>query len=150
MTKRKALPSKKTLRSHADRLWSRAVRNQWGRCAIGGSGKIEAHHLLARQHETTRYVLKNGIALSTWNHNYNPDVAPHCNAAGWLEWLDINHYSLKLWYLHEHRNRVRNAFKGTINKTYLLGVIRDLKQHVSKEELADIVGVNFAKWLDDN
>jgi hypothetical protein len=80
MAKKKAqtpsnVPSKKRMRDIADRLWSRAVRDDWAwRCAVCGNQPCEAHHLVPRQHQGTRYDLTNGVALCAHCHQFSKDL----------------------------------------------------------------------------
>ena len=81
----KNVPAKGRLKEIAAQLWSLAVRADWAnKCAVCGYGKTEAHHLIPRQHEATRYNIRNGIALCASHHQFDKDVSPHQNAAGWL------------------------------------------------------------------
>jgi hypothetical protein len=142
------IPAKGVLRKHADRLWSLAVRDDWaGKCAVCGNRKCEAHHLIPRQHETTRYSLRNGIALCANCHNFDPDTAPHQNAAGWLQWLSKHFPELHLWYTTTVANNGHKAFSGTTNESYFCAMIRGLQEYVPEEDFERIVGIRFARWL---
>ena len=143
----KDVPAKGRLREMADALWSYAVREDWAwKCAVCGSATVEAHHLVPRQHEATRYLLRNGIALCARCHQFDPDVSPHQNAAGWLSWLVINHKELYGWY----RENERPEFSGTKNPAYYCEQIKRLREYVPAEEFERICGVKFSRWLENN
>jgi hypothetical protein len=138
------VPAKGILRGHADRLWSLAVRADWNnRCCVCGSTKVDAHHLVPRQHEATRYDLQNGLALCSTHHQWDKDLSPHQNSAGFLCWLR-DHHSFRYEWLIENR---RPVFTGTKNAPYYCDVIRRLKQYVEPEDYVSIVGVKFSVWL---
>ena len=138
------MPARGRMRDIADRLWSWAVRDDWAwKCAVCGFEKTEAHHLVPRHHEGTRYTLRNGIGLCARCHKFDKDMSPHENAAGWLSWLRHHHPELCEWY---EANR-SPAFDGIKNAAYYCGIIRDLKQYVDDDEYVRIVGVKFAAWL---
>jgi hypothetical protein len=140
----KAIPAKGRLRDMADRLWSIAVRGDWGnKCAVCGAGKCEAHHLVPRQHEATRYELRNGVCLCAHCHQFDRDLSPHQNSAGWLEWLKWHHPTLADWYIENRRPQ----FDGTTNAAYFCDVIRRLGEYVEPDDFARIVGVKFSRYL---
>lgn len=141
-----AVPAKGRLKEMADRLWSLAVRADWNnRCAICSSSKVDAHHLVPRQHEQTRYDLNNGIALCSAHHQWDKDLSPHMNAAGWLCWLK-DHVPARYEWFVENR---RPVFTGQKNASYYCSVIRRLKQYVDPSEYESIVGVKFSAWLEE-
>ena len=145
----KNIPAKGVLRSHADRLWSLAVRDDWGwRCAVCGVSKCEAHHVIPRQHEATRYDLRNGIALSATYHQFDADISPHQNAAGWLAWLCENEPELHQWYIETTANGKHKTFDGKTNVAYFCDLIRGFREYVSEEDYERVVGVKFSRWLD--
>ena len=147
--KRKPIPAKKTLRNMADRLWSLAVRGDWNwQCAMCGFRKVEAHHLIPRQHESTRYDLYNGIALCARHHQFCPERAPHQNPAGFMVWLQSTHANVHGLYLRRTESPPR--FTGTKNEVYYCDVIRGLRQYVEESAFEEIVGVRFSKWLEEN
>lgn len=140
------VPAKGRLKEMADRLWSLAVRADWAnRCAVCGSTKIDAHHLVPRQHEATRYDLQNGIALCSSHHQWDKDISPHQNAAGWCVWLRDHHPTRASWYIENRRP----VFTGQKNAPYYCSVIRRLKQYVDPSEYESVVGVKFAAWLEE-
>lgn len=140
------MPAKGRLRDIADALWSLAVRSKWkNRCAVCGKGKVEAHHLVPRQHTATRYDLRNGVALCSHHHQFDPDVSPHQNAAGWLGWLGTHHEELATWYTANPRPR----FEGTTNAQWYMDQIRNLRQHVEPDDFSRIVGKRFAAFLEE-
>ena len=140
------LPAKGRLRDMADSLWSLAVRADWGeRCAICGAGKCEAHHLVPRQHEATRYDMANGIALCPNCHKFSKDYSPHQNAAGFIRWLE-EHWECTAEWLDEH---CWPKFDGVKNVAHYLDVLRQLRQYVEPEEFERIVGVKLVRNLDE-
>uniref|UniRef100_A0A6M3JMM2 Uncharacterized protein n=1 Tax=viral metagenome TaxID=1070528 RepID=A0A6M3JMM2_9ZZZZ len=140
------LPAKGRLRDMADSLWSLAVRADWGnRCAACGAGKCEAHHLVPRQHEGTRYKLECGIALCAHCHQFDSKISPHQNAAGFIHWLGFNYPARSLW-LREH---CWPEFNGTKNVQHYLDVLRQLRQYVEPEEFERVVGVKLARLLEE-
>ncbi len=146
----KNCPAKGRLRDMADRLWSLGVRGDWAhKCAVDGRGNCDAHHLIPRQHEATRYELRNGIALCSHCHQFSPDVSPHQNAAGWLAWLEMNQPELYQWYTETLGGGGHRAFDGTKTADYYCGVIRELQQYVEPDDYKRIVGVRFSRWLDE-
>lgn len=139
------IPAPGRLREMADKLWSLAVRNDWAyKCAVCGRGKCQAHHLVPRQHHATRYTLRNGIALCARCHQFDDDISPHQNAAGWLTWLTENHPKLAAWYLENQRPR----FDGTINAQYYIDQLLRLQQYVEPDDFERICGVRFSQYLE--
>jgi len=155
MSKRKRktdpnIPAKKRLREIADRLWSCAVRNDWAnRCAVCGLRRCEAHHLIPRHNQATRYELRNGIALCAKHHQFNKDVSPHQNAAGWMQWLRDHHPTIEQWYTATVESGDHCRFSGTTNEPYYISVIRELRQYVDIGDFERIAGLRFSRWLED-
>ena len=142
----KDVPAKGRLRDMADRLWSIAVRADWaGKCAVCNAGKIEAHHLIPRQHEATRYRLQNGIGLCSSHHQFDKDVSPHQNAAGWMQWLGAHYPVLADWCRHN----CRPEFSGRVTPSYLIEQIEALREYVEPDEFEAIVGVKFNRYLEE-
>ncbi len=142
------IPPKSRLRKFADDLWSLAVRADWaGKCAVCGKPKCEAHHVIPRQHEATRYELRNGIALCSWDHQWNPDTAPHANAAGWLLWLSAHYPELHQWCIDTTANGQHKTFDGKVTPSYFCDQILRLKEYVPEDDYERIIGKRFAKWL---
>jgi hypothetical protein len=141
------LPAKGRLRDMADALWSLAVRDDWAnKCAVCGSRDCEAHHLVPRQHEATRYDLRNGIALCCHCHQFDRDLSPHQNSAGWIKWLEWHHPTLAEWYF-EH---CRPKFEGTKNAAYYCGVIQSFREYVEPVDFDRVVGVKFGRHLEES
>lgn len=139
------LPAKGRLRDMADQLWSLAVRSDWaGKCAVCGNRKCEAHHLIPRQHEATRYTLRNGIALCATHHQFDSFLSPHMNAAGFISWLESHHETLAEWVFENCRPK----FSGTRTALYYCDVIRSLKQYVEEEDFDRVVGMKFSRRFD--
>lgn len=140
------LPAKKSLRTTADKLWSRAVRDDWaGKCAVCGRRETEAHHLIPRTNYATRYSIENGIALCFQHHKSDNAVAPHQNAAGWMEWLEVNHPSRTRWY----RDHMWDKFQGIKTQIYFVTMIQDLRQYFEPSDFADIVGPTLLHHLEN-
>ena len=138
------VPAKGRLREQADQLWSYAVRDDWGwRCAVCGATNCEAHHLVPRQFEATRYLLRNGVSLCPAHHKFDPDISPHLNAAAFLEWLGSKHPELCDWYWEN----CRPQFHGIKNAQHYIEHIQEVRQYVPAEEFDRIVGVRFSQWL---
>jgi hypothetical protein len=134
------------LRKKCDRLWSKAVRNDWaGRCAVCGKKATEAHHLVPRQHYATRHDLLNGVALCTYCHIWNKKTAPHQNASAWEKWLKDHHYARYVWC----QDNDRPIFQGKKTAAYYISVIRRLQPYMEPEDFLSIVKVKFAAWLEE-
>jgi len=147
----KNVPAKGRLREICDSLWSLAVRADWAhKCAACGKGKVDAHHLIPRQHEAYRYDLRNGIALCGPHHQFDADISPHQNAAGWLHWLNQHRFKLWYWYIDLVESGDHKSFTGTKNAAYYIGQIRRLKEYVDEDEFTRVVGVRFSAWLEEN
>ncbi len=146
------VPAKGRLRDMADRLWSRAVRGEWGNiCTICRSTRsLNSHHLIPRQHEATRYDLRNGCCLCARCHQFDFAVSPHQNAAGWLHWLKLSQNGRYNWYVATMEDGTFRAFDGKKDAAYYCDVIRGLREHVEDEDFERIVGVRFSRWLEEN
>lgn len=139
------VPAKGRLREMADQLWSLAVRRIWRLCcAMCGDGKPDAHHLVPRGYEATRYALHNGIALCPHCHKFDKEKAPHMNAAGFLAWLRREYPQVAGWYEADPRP----AFVGTKNAPHYIAIIKALRNQVPEEDFVRIVGKKFAEWLE--
>ena len=145
----KNIPAKGRLRDMADKLWSVAVRVDWNdQCAVCGKRKCEAHHLIPRQWEATRYDLRNGIALCARHHQFDPDISPHQNAAGWMGWLEQHHPSLGDWYVITTADGKHRQFDGTKTALYYCDVIRSLREYTD-DDYFRICGMRFSAWLEE-
>ena len=139
-------PAKGRLRDMSDRLWSLAVRADWAhKCAVCGARDCEAHHLVPRQHEATRYELRNGIALCCHCHQFDADLSPHQNGAGWIKWLEWHHLAVAEWLF----DNCRLKFDGTKNAAHYIEVIRSLRQYVEPDDFDRIVGIKFGRHLEE-
>jgi len=144
----RSIPAKGRLREIADKLWAAAVRDDWaGKCAVCGrtEGQLESHHIIPRGHEQTRYNLANGILLCRQHHMWDANMAPHENAAGWMDWLQDNHPQLHKWYVEDPRP----TFDGIVNWMYLGDVITEFQEYVDEEEYTKVVGIRFSRWLQE-
>jgi len=145
------VPAKGRLRDIADRLWSKAVLADWDHlCEVCAHRKCEAHHLIPRQHEATRYELRNGICLCAHHHQFNAELSPHQNAAGWLLHLSVWHPELHRWYTETVQSGDHRRFKGTKTAEHYCDVIRGLKQYVEETDFERIVGIRFSNYLLDS
>ena len=146
------VPAKGRLRDMADQLWSRAVRDDWANQCADCTGRLtlNAHHLIPRQHEATRYDLRNGICLCSYCHQFDSLTSPHQNAAGFMRWLKQCQPELHDWYVEAVDSGKFRRFDGTKNADYYCGVIRGLKEYVEDEDFEKIVGVKFERWLEEN
>lgn len=142
------IPAKGRLRDMADQLWSLAIRDDWAhKCAVCSStGRVEAHHMIPRQHEATRYVLRNGILLCARHHQFDPAISPHQNAAGWMAWLRDNHPHVCQWYVKTVAGNYRD-WDGTKNPAYYCDTIRRLRQYVDDVQFETVCGIRFSAWL---
>lgn len=95
------------------------------------------------QHEATRYDLRNGIALCTSHHKFDPTISPHQNAAGWMDWLKQHHPRLYDWY----RRNQRPKFHGQKTVEYYCETILRLEQYVDESDFRRIVGAKFGEHL---
>ena len=142
------IPARGVLRTMSDKLWSLAVRADWAhKCAVCGARDCEAHHLVPRQHEVTRYELRNGIALCCHCHQFDNDLSPHQNAAGWIKWLEWHHPELAEWYFDNCRPKFR--FDTTKNAAHYIEVIQSLRQYVEPDDFDRIVGIKFGRHLEE-
>ena len=142
----KTIPAKGRLRDMADRLWSLSVRGDWNhQCAVCGYRKTEAHHLIPRQHQATRYDVRNGIALCSRHHKFDRDVAPHQNAAGWIAWLEDDHPKLARWY---QDNCQPAPIQRSRTADYYLALLTEFRQYVSDKDFDRIVGIRLANKLE--
>ncbi len=145
----KQVPAKGRLRDMADALWSLAIRADWGHtCAVCGKGKTEAHHLIPRQNEATRYDLGNGIALCAHHHQFDPEMSPHQNAVGWLNWMKHNAVIHMAFYAEAMATGSYREFTGTKNAAYYIGVIQGLREYVDDAEFERVCGIRFTRYLD--
>jgi len=144
----KNVPAKGRLRDMADRLWSITVRTDWNwKCAVCQASRCEAHHLIPRENEATRFDLQNGIALCSSHHRFCPQVSPHQNAGGWMRWLE-HHQPLRFeWYVETIANGQHLKFDGIKNAPYYCDVIRSFQQYVEPETFIEIVTVQFSTYL---
>ncbi len=143
------VPAKGRLRDIADKLWSLAVRADWNwSCAVCGKGKTEAHHILPRQHQATRYTLRNGIALCATHHQFDPDVSPHQTTFGFTAWINSHYPEVGRWATDTEEAGDHKRFDGTTNADYYIGIIRGLREYVEAEDYDRIVGKKFGAYLE--
>ena len=141
-------PAKGRLKDMADQLWSISIRTDWQwKCAVCGNVPCEAHHLIPRQFTATRYDMQNGIALCASHHQFCPDISPHRNAAGWMEWLRTYHNGRYEWYVETVKNGDHRKFSGTKNAVYYCKTILSFRQYVEADKFRSIVGAKFSEYL---
>lgn len=144
------VPAKGRLRDMADSLWSLAVRKDWlNRCAVCRKPKCEAHHLIPRENEATRYNLTNGIALCAQHHRFDAKVSPHQNAEGWIQWLACHHPARGAWLSSTVASGKHLSFNRTKTADYYIETILRLKPYVDPDEFEDIVGSRFCAYLEE-
>lgn len=62
-----------------DKAWSLEIRKE--NCLICGTDKfLHAHHLIPREHKTTRHLYLNGVSVCAKHHKYSYDRSFHKNA----------------------------------------------------------------------
>jgi len=146
------IPAKGRLKDIADRLWSLAVRDDWAnKCAVCGTGsELNAHHLISRQHQTTRYDLRNGICLCARHHKWCGDMSPHENAEGFRQWMEKNHPLRRQWWSETIATQAYKHFDGITDEPYYCGIIEGFREYFEPEAFERIVGVKFAAWLEEN
>ena len=142
------IPAKGRMRDMCDKLWSLAVRADWLNCCAvcGQVSGCEAHHLVPREHEATRYDLMNGISLCYRHHQADKDLSPHMNAAGWMDWLKTHHPERAQWY---HENR-RPTFEGTKNPQYYIDTLMRLRDYVEPFDFERVCCMEFTAYLLEN
>ena len=75
-TKKKRVPKIKQLERDCFSLWSDCIIARDKTCRVSGSDeRLSAHHIRSRTHHTTRFNLKNGIALS-WKVHFLQKANP--------------------------------------------------------------------------
>ena len=148
----KDVPAKGRLKDMADQLWSLAVKEDWAnRCAIcGRRGDLNSHHLIPRQHLTTRFDLRNGICLCRACHRFCPFRSPHQTTAGWTLWLKAHHPTIEAWCTETTATQEYKRFDGATNAAYYCDQIRRLREYVEPEDFERIVGQRFSAWLEEN
>lgn len=155
MTKRrkrtnKKVPAKGRLRDMADALWAYAIKEDWlWECAVCGKNNVEAHHLIARENEATRYDLNNGIALCAEHHKFCPKLSAHNNCEAFRQWLAEQCPSRQQWHETTIRNGGYLSFAGTKNPAYYIEQIERLREYVPEKEFDRIVGVRFSAYLEE-
>ena len=144
------IPAKGRLKDIADTLWSKAVKDDWcNRCAVCGTGsELNAHHLISRQHQATRYDLRNGICLCANHHQWNADISPHKNAEGFRQWMETHHPLRRQWWSEMIATYAYRQFDGTTNELYYCDVIRGFREYFEPDVFEKIVGKKFNTWLD--
>ena len=142
----KDVPAKGRLADLADRLWSLAVKDDWAhRCAICGRREnLNSHHLIPRQHQATRFDLRNGICLCKTCHQFCPNYSPHQHGKGFDLWLTNHHPSFASWV----EANAYPKFTGTTNADYYCEQIQRLREYVEQDDFTRIVGVRFAAYLE--
>ena len=104
------------LKTTADKLWSKIVR-QGGVCAICGSQKhLNAHHIISRRFTPLRWDLKNGVCLCVLHHKFSKD-AVHNNPLTIIDWFkdntEVENY-LRLGVLQKRKKITKDAINDVI------------------------------------
>lgn len=145
------VPVKSRLSKFADDLWALAVKADWNhRCAVcGRGGTLNAHHLINRGHQATRFNLRNGIALCVHHHKFDINCSPHgCGPdPAWELWLEEHYPGLSEWVFATLESGDHRRFDGTTNAAYYCDVILGLQEYVEEEDYVRIVGKKFAAYL---
>lgn len=142
------IPAKGRLRDMADQLWSISIRTDWNwKCAVCGNTQCEAHHLIPRANQATRYTLENGIALCASHHQFCKLVSPHQNAAGWMSWMKQHQPLRHEWLVKTIESGCHRQFTGTTNAVYYCGVIQSFREYVDDDQFQKIAGIAFSRYL---
>ena len=143
------VPKKKRLKEIADRLWSRAVKDDWNNmcAACGNVDGLNSHHLFPRHNQVMRHVIRNGICLCVHCHQFCRHISPHQNAAGWMRVMRTKWPMRHAWYVSAEESGEHRKFTGTTNAVYYCDVIRGLREYVEEDDFDRIVGIRFSAWL---
>lgn len=148
----RSIPAKGRLRDIADRLWSKAVSEDWAhKCAAcGGQGKLNSHHLIPRQHTAMRFRLMNGMCLCVHCHQFCADISPHQNAAGFLHWFASSEYEeLYKWYIEQTETKAYKRADIKTTQRYYCGIIQRLREYVSEDDYTRILPQYLFNILED-
>ena len=120
MAKRKTNWKKK-----ATDLWSSVIR-EVGYCEIcsrkgirgqkQGWKNLDAHHLISKIHSEYRTDLSNGICLCIPCHQWDSELSPHQNRAGFEEWLKDNRSGQWIWYNEHYPLEGEKEINGNVIK----------------------------------
>ena len=93
-----------------DREWADKVKDRdKRRCVICGSPeRLNAHHIIARENQETKYDVENGLSLCPLHHFFCRKVSAHNNPMGFLIWLEKNRPS-QLLYVKTQMENILNA-----------------------------------------
>jgi hypothetical protein len=74
-----------------DKMWREAVKERDGGCQICGRvDYMNAHHVIGRRNQQTRWDLDNGIGLCPKHHTFGTESA-HQDPAWFMEWFQANY-----------------------------------------------------------
>lgn len=102
---------------HADKKWSKLVRERDGKCRACGKRPpyvLQAHHVRPRGRSNTRYLLANGITLCAYCHTLGANsVHRSDNQKAWLvKIIGLKEYNRldKLSNVYKSRLKAKKEF----------------------------------------
>jgi len=109
LQKRKDNPRSKLWDNKALWEWGRCVREKFKfTCAVNNkdcSGRLEAHHLITRDHVLIRHDIMNGILLCSSHHQFNTELSAHKGQVGFGVWMQENRPVHWAWVVHNRWKR---------------------------------------------
>lgn len=84
------IKKKKGIEGKLDSAWSKLVKLRAGnKCEYCGTqtGQLHSHHIFSRQNKSTRWDVKNGIALCASHHVLSSSFSAHKTPMEFTEWL---------------------------------------------------------------
>ena len=80
-----------------DKLWAEQVKIRDVGCVICAKRKgLNAHHIIPREIQETRFDVLNGISLCPLHHRFSRDISAHQNPLAFFKWMLTNRpYQLK-------------------------------------------------------
>ncbi len=90
-----------------DRIFSKAVKDRdLNKCVIcGDTTRLNAHHIIVREHLATKFDVLNGISLCPKHHFFCRQISAHNNPLGFFMWLEVNRPE-QLNYLKERMREI--------------------------------------------
>lgn len=107
--------SKKSLKTQADKLWSKII-NLKGYCEVCGKQGYNAHHIIGRINHIVRWDIRNGCYLC-----YGCHFKAHNDPIEFIDWLKANRED-DYYYLTEKRKEYI-----VLTQDYYEDIIRQLK-----------------------
>lgn len=107
MPKTKKPLTKSQLSKKLDDAWSIAVKVKAGyKCEVCGStSSLNSHHIVGRRNRTTRWDIKNGVALCVKHHKFGIESA-HEDPLWFKEWLEDKRWE-DYAYLYQVKNQIK-------------------------------------------